>query len=270
MRLGKLGKLVLTDFSPLCPPEVAPEKSWQGRQPLDGQETAYERLAKNLTCLIGAGAITNGGKPYEKVSGFPKEDGDDDAVRNPAEMFPEKKLKLLLWGSPHWNPSACNGAFHGSMDDGPRYKTNAFESMAWLCPAGTVVMTFPAKFAVEFFQPCSHPDAASRFLICGKMFSRSYVPMVSSDGLRYTISDTTVDDTMIAILSPPSLVACVAFEGDRIDFGLTMRQILHALGEDEYGCALGVYDCSLEMELMKDRAAPVPLLSQTCLREVPW
>ena len=74
--------------------------------------------------------------------------------------------------------------------------------------------------------------------------------MVSSDGLRYTIPDTTVDDTMIAILLPPSLMTCVAFERDRIDFGLTIRQFLRALGEDEYGCALGVYDCSLEREVV--------------------
>jgi hypothetical protein len=248
-----LTKLALTDLSPLCPPKALPElpeTSWQGRQPLDGQETAYERLQKNLSTLIGEGALTNDGKLYEKVSGFPKEAGDGDAVLNPADLFPDKKLKLLLWGAPHWNPSACNGTFHGSMDDGQKYKTNAFESMAWQCTAGTVVMTFPAKFVVEFFQPCYHPDAASRVLMCGKMFSRSYVPMVSSDGLRYTIRDATIDDTMIAILLPPSLVACVAFKEDRIDFGLTIRQFLRALGEDEYGCALGVYDCSLERELV--------------------
>ena len=265
-----LDKLVLTDFRSFCPPVGALGTTWHGEQPVDGQETAYTRLTENLQSLSEAGAITNRGPLYEKVSGFPTTYGGDAAVRNPAELFPGKELKLLWWGAPHWNPSSCNGTFHGSGADGPGYKTNAFESMVWLCPRGTVAMTFPAKFAVEFYQPCYHHDAANRILICGKMYSRRYVPMVSSDGLRYTIPDTTIDDTMIAILLPPSLMACVAFEGGRIDFGLTMRQLLDALGENEYGCALGVYDCSLEMELtLPPRLDPTVLGARNGARPPP-
>lgn len=54
---------------------------------------------------------------------------------------------------------------------------------------------------------------------------------------------------MIALLVPPSFLTCLAFEKERLDFGVTIRNVLKMLGDDEYACALGAYDCSLEMEL---------------------
>jgi hypothetical protein len=130
------------------------------------------------------------------------------------------------------------------------YKTQAFESMAWLCPDGVVAMSFPAKYAVEMYQPCQDAAATHRLLICGKMKSRDYTPMASSNGLRYTIPQVTQTDTMVALLVPPAQLNCVVIEDGLIDFGKTMLRVLGSMGETQYGCSLGCYDCSLEMELV--------------------
>ena len=244
-----LSKLALTDFGVLCPPSGVIEATCGTQPPLHTAETAYERMRKNLAALTHLGAQTDGGLPFNQVSGFPREDADGPDLRNPAEIFPQKKLRLLIWGSPHPNPSCNNCTIHGSKAVSAQYKTQAFESMAWLCPTGVVAMAFSAKYQVEFYQPCSDPTAANRALVCCRMHPRGYVPMASSDGLRYTVPDSSIDDVMIALLVPPSFLTCLAFEKERLDFGLTIRNVLKMLGEDEYGCALGVYDCSLEMEL---------------------
>ena len=249
MATQHLRKLVLSDFGVLFPSDTEQDAKWGEQCPVHSAETAYDRMVHNVGVLSHLGAQTDGSVPFNKVSGFPREDGDGPDIRNPAEMFPEKKLRLLIWGSPHPNPSCNDGVIHGSKAVSAQYKTQAFESMAWLCPTGVVAMTFPAKYEVEFYQPCSDPTAANRVLVCCRMHSRSYVPMASSNGLRYTIPDTSIDDVMVALLVPPSFMRCLAFAKDRLDFGWTMRNVLELIGEDEYGCALGVYDCSLEMEL---------------------
>ena len=146
-------------------------------------------MEKNLAALSHLGAQTDGGLPFNKVSGFPKEDIDCLDLLNPVEIFPQKQLRLLMWGSPHPNPSCNNGVIHGSKAISVQYKTQAFESMAWLCPTGVVAMAFSDKYEVEFYQPCSDPTAANRVFVCCRMHSRGYVPMASSDGLRYTIPD---------------------------------------------------------------------------------
>ena len=64
---------------------------------------------------------------------------------------------------------------------------------------------------------------------------------------------TTIDDIMIALLAPHRFRTCLVYQGERLDFGRTIRHVLDMLGDDEYGCALGVYDLSLMMELAFDR-----------------
>lgn len=246
-----LAKLALTDFGVLRPPTAALSASWGGQAPLDANESAYVRMTKNVETLKRHGAmVDSNGLPWEKVSGFARADGED--VLNPMDLFDGKQLRMLMWGSPHPNPSSNDGAWHGSSAVSSGYKTNAFESMAWLCPQGVVVMTFPSKYKVEFYQPCADPTSANRILICGRMLSRAYIPMASSDSLRYTIAGAAQDDTMLAMLVPQPLLGCLTMEDGKIDFGATMRKILQAFAEDEFACALGVYDCSLEMELIAD------------------
>lgn len=247
-----LSKLVLSDFGILREPVAPPPANWDGRLPLHSVETAYARMLRNLDDLKQAGAITSSdGLPWENVSGFEKAEGDDPAIVNPSDIFPSKMLRLLFWGSPHPNPSSNDNSYHGSIATAAMYKTQAFESMAWLCPRGLVAMTFPAKYRVEFYQPVSDKAAAGRILICAKMSTRLYVPMASSDGLRYTIPDAMAGNIMVAMLVPPDMWPCVVLgESGCIDFGETMQRVLDGLTEEEYGCALGVYDCSLEMELL--------------------
>ena len=245
-----LAKLALTDFGVLRQPMSALPESWGTQLPLDAEESAFARMMKNIEVLKLHGAMVDtNGLPWEKVSGFERLAGED--VLNPAEIFKDKKLRLLMWGSPHSNPSSNDGALHGSKagsnDD---YKTNAFESMAWLCPEGVIAMTFSSKYKVEFYQPCADPTAHDRLLICGRMIAGGYLPMASSDGLRYGIPDASKDDTMLALLLPPRFVGCLVMGEGRINLKATLRNVLQALAEDEFACALGVYDCSLEMELL--------------------
>ena len=213
--------------------------------------TSYARMLKNLSELTSWGALTSVfGLPFDKVSGFPRKPKDAPDILNPSELYPDKELKLLLWGSPHGNPSSNDGSHHGPRTPEDIFQTQAFESMAWLCPRGTVIMTFPSKYIVEFYQPCSEAAAAKRILLCGPMYSRHYVPMTSSDGLRYTIPNATRDDIMISLLVPPSLMQCVVIANGRIDFASTVQGVLDTLDDREFGCALGVNDCSLEAELV--------------------
>ena len=247
--MAALAKLALTDFRVLRPPMATLPESWWGTLPLDPEESAFARMKKNIEVLTRHGAMVDtNGLPWENVSGFKKSAGEN--VLNPADIFKDKTLRLLFWGAPHPNPSSNDGAWHGSKAVACAYKTNAFESMAWLCPDGVVAMTFPSKYQVELYQPCADPTARDRLLICGRMIAGAYIPMVSSDGLRYRIPDASKDDTMLAMLMPPRFVGCLDMVEGGINLRATLRNVLQALEEVEFACALGVYDCSLEMELL--------------------
>ena len=111
-------------------------------------------------------------------------------------------------------------------------------------------MAFPSKYNVEFYQPCHDPAAKSRVLVCARMYSRNYIPLASSSGLRFAVPNTKSEDVMLALLMPPSRMRCLSWKDERIDFGETMLNVLRVMDEAEYGCAIGVYDCSLEMELV--------------------
>ena len=133
---------------------------------------------------------------------------------------------------------------HGSQANSQDAKTNAFASMSWLCPTGVVVMTFPDKYKVEFY------STSDRILIVGGMYSREYIPMMSGNDRRYTIIEAEIGTTVVAILTLAEHIEAITWNKGRIDFGATMREMLNRLGGDEYAVALGVYDCSLEIELV--------------------
>ena len=134
-RGDRLAKLVLTDFGVLRPLESFTTFT-----------TSYARMLKNLSDLTSWGALTSVfGLPFDKVSGFQRKPTDAPDIRNPSDLYPGKELKLLLWGSPHGNPSSNDGSRHGPRTAGEVFKTQAFEAMAWLCPRGTVIMTFPSN-----------------------------------------------------------------------------------------------------------------------------
>lgn len=253
-----MSKLILTDFGRLTDATVNKNELWGELKPISA-DSAYARLTSNMKKLTehGARGESVGGKlvlPINRISGFPI--GGDDRLKFPNLKGPgevegdaSKSLKLLIWGAPHPNASSSNSDIHGSMVTAADYKTQAFESMAWLCSTGTVIMTFPQKYLVEFYQPLQ-VNAAKRFLLCGKMFSRHYVPMASGNGMRFNVPEADAEDIVIALLLQPEYMDRVVRHGDEIDFGKTVLGILGSLSDKEYAVALGVYDASLEMELV--------------------
>ena len=108
-RGDRLAKLVLTDFGVLRP-SPQPEEPVESQEALDPHETSYARMLKNLFDLTSWGALTSVfGLPFDKVSGFQRKPTDAPDIRNPSELYPDKELKLLLWGLPHGNPSSNDG-----------------------------------------------------------------------------------------------------------------------------------------------------------------
>ena len=114
-RGDRLAKLVLTDFGVLQP-SGRQEDPVESEGALDTHETSYERMLKNLLDLTSWGVLTSEagphelfGLPFDKVSGFQRKPTDAPDIRNPSELYPDKELKLLLWGSPHGNPSSNDG-----------------------------------------------------------------------------------------------------------------------------------------------------------------
>lgn len=254
-----LEKLYLTDFGGLMPSNVCVNSdAWLGLAPISHEETAFQRLVENAERLSRLGAKGEREEdfylPANFVSGFPIVEGDEKifpGIRSPSELDKTKTLSLLMWGSPHPNSSSSVSDWHGASCVSSEYKTQAFESMAWLCPSGVVAMPFPRKYQVEFYQPMHDENSQNRVLIVAKMYSRKYVPMSSGAGLRWSVPDVTKEDVMIAMLVPPRLMRHVVWmEEGAVDFGKTVLNFLSALPTNEFGAALGVYDCSLEMELV--------------------
>ena len=108
-RGDRLAKLVLTDFGVLRPSESFTTFR-------EFYETSYAWMLKNLLDLTSWGALTSEagpheffGLPFDKVSGFPRKPKDAPDILNPSELYPDKELKLLLWGSSHGNPSSNDG-----------------------------------------------------------------------------------------------------------------------------------------------------------------
>ena len=91
---------------------------------------------------------------------------------------------------------------------------------------------------------------SEKVLICGRMHSRQYIPMTSGNGRRFTIAKAGLENTMIALQVAPRHINCIVWEGSKIDFGATVRKILDTFEFADFAVALGVYDCSLEMELL--------------------
>ena len=75
---------------------------------------------------------------------------------------------------------------------------------------------------------------------------------VSDDAYAYNVPGADESNTMLAMLLPATFVSCVVMQGNNIDFRATIRKILAAFTENEFACALGVNECSLEMELLFD------------------
>jgi hypothetical protein len=246
-----LSNLHLTDFDGLREGAVDAGDPECTGQLCDGNVNAFCVLKERATLMASLGAKIDEltGLPFNNVSGFAK--SASESILNPIDVIPPGcNVGLLLWGSPHPNPSSCDRESHGCFTTGATYKTNAFESMAWLAPSGFICMPFPQKYVVEFFQP-QQPAAAQRILVVSKAYVREYVPMTSSNTVRYPISGATKDSVMVACLVPPRFLESLAWMPDgQLDLGLTLLNVLAALTPFEKGVALGCYDLSCEMEIV--------------------
>ena len=255
-----LSKLWITDLEVIVDPRELEEEDreiirrseerWH-YPPLHEEETAFQRMQDNVRLLRADGARTNGDAPIEGVSGFDvNEEPDHPDIINSAMLSPTGTLRLLWWGSPHPNPSSGGRLRHGTRITGVVCKNHAFEAMQWLCPHGTVAMTFPDRYPVELLQPRSLCEDSEKTLYCGRMYTRSYVPMTSGSGRRYTIGGADRSNTMLAMQVAPMHLDCVSRVGNRLDFSTTMKKIMATFEETDFAVALGVYDCSLEVELL--------------------
>ena len=81
------------------------------------------------------------------------------------------------------------------------------------------------------------------------MYSRAYVPMASSNGMRFTVPGAEDNDIMVAMLVSPKHMRHVVYYNDAIDVGKTCVSIMASMANDDIAVALGVYDLSLEMEM---------------------
>jgi len=240
-----MNNLFLTDIAVLV------MKSDEELVASQGAESAHAVMLQNCRFLKSYGAqVDDNDIPYRNVSGFPKKTGDPEALQTPTEFVgANSSVALLLWGSPHKHPSDDGPMVHGpsSHVGNGTWKTQAFESMAWLAPDGFVAMTFSSKYMVELYQPQHDDDAHNRVLLSTRLLFRQYVPMQSSPLRRVPITDTT--NVMGAFLVPYRFMTCLDWRGDALDFGSTMLRVLTALRGTEKAVALGVYDCSLEKEI---------------------
>ena len=248
-----LTKLILTDFDRLRDTPVDRTEMWGSLAPLS-EDTAYERMVRNVA-LLRACFSADGHLPLNMVSGFPISEEDRRGLpelKSPADIAGGlQNVALLVWGSPHPNPSSSLGSIHGSASVSADYKTQAFEPMAWLS-SGTSIMVFPCKYDVELYQPQHNKfdrKPQNRFLLCGRMYSREYVPMASGNGLRFAVPDVDNDHLMIAMLVPPRHLKHIAYRDGAVDFGATCLSILGEMDGAERAVSLGVYDASLEREI---------------------
>ena len=249
-----LRNLVLTDFDRLIETEVDEKEMWDSQNPLSA-ESAYEYMRSNIALLRRCGAQTDGNQPINAVSGFvinEQDKVDRPELKNPADIVGgAQNVALLIWGSPHPNPSSSVACSHGSRCGSSDYKTQAFESMAWLC-AGSVIMVFGDKYDVEFYQPQHNQfddKPQNRFLLSGRMYSREYVSMASGNGMRFAVPDVDQDCLMVAMLVTPEHMKRIVYHNDAIDFGATCLAILNHMADHERAVALGTYDASLEREI---------------------
>ena len=169
---------------------------------------------------------------------------------NPEDLVEGGTLRLLWWGAPHPNPSTGSACRHGGRATGVLAKNHALEAITWLCPSGTVAMPFPDKYPVALWQPRTSNETSEKTLICGRMLTRHYVPMMSGNGRLYAISNADGNNTMIAMQVAPTHLKCITWVDQYLDFSTTMKKIMATFQEEGYAVALGVYDCPLEMELL--------------------
>ena len=126
------------------------------------------------------------------------------------------------------------------------FKSDAFDAMVKQCD-GFVAITFPDRYGIECFCP-SQPEM--RNYVCGPAFSRQYVPLTSHPGAPYPVPGTTKDDICVAMMVPAKHLKHIKHHNEKIDIGRTFLEVIESFEKDKIAVALGVYDCSLEQEMV--------------------
>ena len=203
------------------------------------------RVTVNSQRLQAAGATG----PVYGVSGFETSPEDE---RKGFRQFPKLlhsglEFGLVYWGSPHfadYDTDKCHG---GSFKEDPsQFKTNCFESIAWLAPRAFVMITFDAKYKLEFWHPL-YKKSDGRDLIVTKAYTRGYRPTASGRHFARLGGHTT----MVAMLVPYNMRGLVTYKDDvGCDIGITLFNIIKHLGCNQRAIELGGQDFGLSREIM--------------------
>ena len=250
-KLFPLWQLYLTDLSDrLDKGPIQPDPTSND----DDADTIEKEARSNIKRLQSEGA--NG--PYFRISGFPTSDSEPFKEFTTLLNGPPVRFSLVYWGSPHWADSDAeqnHGCSHRTTND--EFKTNAFESMAWLAPDAAVMMTFSSAYKLEFYHPLwKKPQIlfGSRQLIVAEAHSRKYHPVASGAMLQPVRPNTSL---MVAMLIPARLRTRVVYVDSitvsKVDIGATLSNIVEALLPQEKAIELGGQTFSLSCEILEFR-----------------
>lgn len=207
----------------------------------DSEETQrlYRDKRRITKVLCDLGALG----PFFQISGFQgRKFKTIDQLGHP--------LALAFWGSPHWG--VVNDGASTSFRDSAQFKTNAFESLSWMCPQAFIAMTFSEKYGAEFWSPKYNQTRqedcrCSRELRIVEGFFREYAPIGSGTSFR-RLSETT--KTMVAMLIPYRFRDAVTYRGEQCDLGVTMYRVLQRISQGpEYAVEVGGQTFELGYEL---------------------
>ena len=233
-----LSRLVLTD--------QVEQKIDQFEDPTEEEIMLLGTTRENLMSLKTLGAQG----PYYGISGL-----IDEHCEQYDKWMEAYNIGLVFWGSPHWSEVKDRSRFRFRCT--ADFKTNAFGSMSWHSPSAFVLMTFPEKYGVEFYQPKYNEYYASmrkdpridRCLFVTEGAFRQYKPLAS--GSQYYEICKQGKRIMVAMLVPQRFMPCVHWRDEKIDVGRTLLSVLNRLSPHaEIAMELGGQSFSLSMEII--------------------
>ena len=192
------------------------------------------------TNLIGIQSIC--GKLVQPIIGV-------DVMAIPTEYIADTKIFLV--GSPANHDEVGMRVGYTNFSE---FKTNCFYSLCWHSDdASAVIMTWSSFACLGGIEFKTFPRRLSRCLTVHSAFFRAYRPR------KGTVSDLGAlggcgEDTMVAILAPPSLTRTIQYADDgRIDVSATIAVWLHGTQESyplNKLTTLACYTAELELDVL--------------------
>ena len=206
-------------------------------------KTLVAKTAENVEKLHAAGAVG----PLFGISGFETQSTEEREGKRDFGKLLASNLEwgLVFWGSPHFadsNWDLCHGCKETTTSED--FKSSSFESMAYLAPRAFIMMTFSAKYKLEFWHPL-YNKSKGRHLVITKGYARQYRPIGSGRNYR-----CLAQTTMVAMLVPYKLMKCIEYFDDGMDIGKTLLNIVDQLGPSERAIELGGQDFSMSAEIL--------------------